>query len=116
MQANQTEIDKAVKQVIDQAIDAERERREMVQLYFLVYDRGQCKDADDKAVLAIVNGPGVGAHYIYLQSTKQWQFVQLPSMGDENHVATLLGFPTIGRLQAFLEPQLGQYLKSVGMA
>lgn len=86
------------------------------QITFYVYDRGQCFDKGEEAILAMVNLNGCAAHYMCKRSTQTWDFVQLPHLSTEQRAAERMGYRSIAAMREHLLVLFGNYLVSIGWA
>lgn len=85
-------------------------RKNAFQITCHPYDRGQCSDNAEKAVLALVNAPGASAQYIWTTKTRQWEFVPMPHMSTEQRCSERMGYMSIPKLRKALFEQMDHWL------
>lgn len=84
------------------------------QITFYPYDRGQCFDKGECAILAFVNLPGACAHYCWSTATRSWDFVQIPHMCTEQRCAERMGYRSVEQMRKHLFDMFDGYLVSSG--
>lgn len=84
------------------------------QIQFYIYDRGQCFNEAEEAVMAMVNWNGCAAHYLISSREKVWQFFQMPHLCNENRASKRMGYASIDAMHEDLFGQFNQYLVTIG--
>lgn len=94
---------------LDEQADAHLRAR-AGQVTFYPYDRGQCFDKDNKAVMALVNWPGAAAHYMWSTNEPAWQFVDMPHLSTEQRCCERMGYGSIAKMHADLFVKFDEWL------
>lgn len=94
---------------LDEQADAHL-RAHAGQVTFYPYDRGQCYDKGERAVMAIVNWPGAAAHYMWSTNEATWQFVDMPHLSTEQRCAERMGYGSIAKMHADLFVKFDEWL------
>src|SRR5690606_30441255 len=72
------------------------------QVHFYIYDRGQCFDKGEEAILAMVNLNGCAAHYMTKRSNQAWTFVALPHLSTEKRCCERMGYRNLAHMHEHL--------------
>lgn len=91
-------------------------KQDMGQIKFYLYDRGQCFNKGEEAVLAMVNMNGCAAHYMINSSDRTWAFVQLPHLNTEQRACDRMGYRNIDAMHEHLFELFERHLVSIGWA
>lgn len=104
-----TDEQQAQAKQLEEKLDA-HVRAKAGQVTFYPYDRGQCFDKGERAVMAIVNWPGAAAHYMWSTNEATWQFVDMPHLSTEQRCAERMGYGSIAKMHADLFVKFDEWL------